>query len=329
MGSLRIAVAGAGPSGCAFAITAARLGHAVTMIDEGRRRPPWTGESLPAGGRELLESIFGDGVLDGQAISHGTAAAWGAPDLVAHDFMAHWSGAGWHVDRTVLDPRLRAACATAGVDVRTGRAADIGDNDWFIDATGRSGSISTRRGAQQRRFDDQIALVATVPDLGGERVTTVESCESGWWYSQPVADGARVIALITDADLVQGDRGRFWMARFAETQHIRDHAVTGPADVFAYPAGATARDPIVGEDWLAVGDAAVSFDPMSSQGLITGVVMAAHAAVAINGGEQALVDWAADYRVVLDEHLQVRSAFWVEESRWPDARFWIRRRSSP
>jgi flavin-dependent dehydrogenase len=337
MGSVRILVTGAGPSGCAFAITAARRGHAVTLVDEGRRRPPWTGESLPAGGRELLESVFGAGVLDGQAVSHGTAAAWGSPELAAHDFMAHWSGMGWHVDRTVLDPRLHAACADAGVDMRVGGTVDRIDSEWVIDATGRAGAIAARRGAQQQRFDDQIALVATVPDLGGERVTTVESCKAGWWYSQPVGNGDRVIALITDADLVDVarrdgqagpvglDRADIWSRHLAGTEHIRRHVETLPAEVAAYPAGATMRDPIVGEDWLAVGDAAVSFDPMSSQGLITGVVMAAHAAIALDRGPQALEDWAADYRVVLDEHRQVRSAFWAQESRWPDAPFWSRR----
>jgi flavin-dependent dehydrogenase len=320
-----ILVVGAGPSGCAFAITAAQRGHPVTVIDEGRRRPPWTGESLPAGGGQLLESIFGAGVLDGQAMSYGTAAAWGTPDLVAHDFMAHWSGAGWHVDRARLDARLRTACEAAGVGVSVGRAEDLDHADWIVDATGRAAAIAARRGARQQRFDDQIALVATVPDIGGERVTTVESCAWGWWYSQPVAGGDRVIALITDADLVDVARRDFWMARLAETEHVRGHLEVMPTEVAAYPAGAAARDPIVGEGWLAIGDAAVSFDPMSSQGLITGVVMAAHAAVAIDAGQQALADWAADYRVVLDEHLQVRHAFWAEEGRWPDAPFWSRR----
>lgn len=321
-------VVGGGPSGCAFAITAARRGHAVTLVDEGRRRPPWAGESLPAGGRELLESVFGAGVLDGHDVSHGTAAAWASPEVVAHDFMAHWAGAGWHLDRVVLDAHLRQACAAAGVDVRSETAdAPAAGHDWVVDATGRAGAIAARRGAEQVRFDDQIALVATVPDLGGARVTTVESCEAGWWYAQPVPGGDRVVALVTDADLVEGDRRDFWCEQLARTAHMRDHVAVMPGEVSAYPAGAAARDPIVGDGWLAVGDAAVSFDPLSSQGLITGVVMAAHAAVAIDGGTGALDAWAADYRVVLDEHLQVRRAFWAEEDRWTDAPFWARRAS--
>lgn len=321
-----ILVAGAGPSGCAFAIVAARRGHAVTLMDEGRRRPPWSGESLPAGGGQLLESVFGAGVLDGQAPSYGTAAAWSSPELVAHDFMAHWSGEGWHLDRVVLDARLQQACAMAGVDVRSGTAEpSSGEYDWVIDATGRSGAIAARQGAQHVRFDDQIALVATVPDRGGPRVTTVESCAAGWWYSQPVAGGDRVVALVTDADLVEGDRTDFWSAQLARTEHVLQHVDITPTEVAAYPAGASARDPIVGDCWLAIGDAAVSFDPLSSQGLITGVVMAAHAALTLDAGDAALEAWAADYRVVLEEHLQVRAAFWSQEERWSTAPFWMRR----
>ena len=32
-------------------------------------------------------------------------------------------------------------------------------------------------------------------------------------------------------------------------------------------------------------------------------------------------------RVVLDEHLQARSAFWQAERRWPDMPYWSRRLS--
>lgn len=325
-----ILVAGAGPSGCAFAITAAQRGHAVTMIDEGRRRPPWTGESLPAGGGELLESVFGTSVLNGQQSSVGSAAAWGSAELVSHDFMAHWAGAGRHVDRRVLDEHLRRRCAAAGVTVMTGNATQAVARtqvDWVIDATGRAGAIASRRGGRQVRHDDQIALIATVPDTSPQRITVMESCEIGWWYSLPVPGGDRVIALLTDADLATGERRGLWVDQLARTDHMRRYVDAPPTDVAAYPANAAHRDHIVGDGWLAVGDAAVSCDPLSSQGLITGIVMAAHAAVAVEGGPRALDDWAADYRVLLDEHLAVRSAFWQAEERWLDAPYWSRRRS--
>ena len=105
--------------------------------------------------------------------------------------------------------------------------------------------------------------------------------------------------------------------------HIRPLARDVSAvNVGAYPSGTAYRERIAGEGWLAVGDAAVCFDPLSSQGLVTGIVMAARAATMLDSG---LGEWAADYRAVLDEHLGLRDEYLSAETRWPDSVFWSRR----
>ena len=43
---MRIVVVGGGPAGCAYAVTAARAGHAVALLDDGRRPATWPGEAL-------------------------------------------------------------------------------------------------------------------------------------------------------------------------------------------------------------------------------------------------------------------------------------------
>lgn len=88
----------------------------------------------------------------------------------------------------------------------------------------------------------------------------------------------------------------------------------GPKDGF--------RERLHGDGWVAVGDAAVSVDPLSSQGLITGVVMAAHAA-RLAGAD--LADWETSYRAVLAEHEETRGWLYAVETRWPNADFWSRR----
>ena len=99
---------------CAFAVSAAQAGPSVVLLYDGLRPGTGPGEALPAGGAELVESIFGAGVLEGHAEAYGTTAAWGSADLVAHDFMAHWAGRGFHLDRAVFDETLRVrARATA------------------------------------------------------------------------------------------------------------------------------------------------------------------------------------------------------------------------
>lgn len=332
---MRIVVIGGGPAGCAYAVTAASAGHTVTLLDDGRRPATWPGEALPSGGGELLESVFGAGLLEGHAEAFGTAAAWGSAELVPHDFMAHWAGRGWHLDRAALDADMRLRARSAGVDVVTEhmsglsgtpgawRVNDHPPADLIVDASGRAGAVVGRLGVKRVRLDDQVALVGVAADLGGESITTIEAVAHGWWYSAPLPHRARVAALVTDSDLVGSHRAEMWHQSLASTQHIAPLIAADPrTHVSAYPAGATHREDIHGVGWVAVGDAAVSVDPLSSQGTITGVVMAAHAARLANTG---LVGWEANYRAILSEHEEARAWLYAAETRWPASRFWARR----
>ena len=305
------------------------------MLDEHRRTKTWPGEALPAGGGELVDSIFGPGLLDAHAIAFGTRSAWGSEEQVSHDFFAHWSGRGWHLDRAIFDESLRKRAESMGVRVVNQRLSALErsahgwltnekfTSDWIVDASGRAGAAVGRMGVSAQRFDEQLALVAVVPDEGGERVTIVESVELGWWYTAPLPQGDRVVGLITDADLVRSDRASTFTSSLHSTRHIR--SLVGPTDsvdIGGYPAGSSIRDQLMGDGWVAVGDAAVSFDPLSSQGLITGLVMAAHAGRSFSDG---LSRWEENYRAVFAEHEQERAGFYAAEQRWSDSPFWSRR----
>ena len=323
-----VAVVGGGPAGCAFAVTAARCGHDVVLYDEGRRLRTWPGESLPSGGGELLASVFGADILDGHQRSYGTAAAWGSSELQTHDFMTHWAGHGWILDRVIFDRQTRDAAATVGVKVVHERVVERPtDVDWVIDASGRAGVVVSRLHVPRVTCDEQVALVAVVVDRGGPKVTTVESVPIGWWYTTPLTGSRRVIALVTDSDLVDVDREAMWRSRLAQTRYVRELAGDiDVVDVGAYPSGTAYRRQMTGDGWLAVGDAAACFDPLSSQGLVTGIVMAARAATMLDGD---LAGWSREYETVIAEHLAVRDEYLRAETRWPDEPFWARRLSPP
>ncbi|MFM8772763.1 MAG: FAD-dependent oxidoreductase [Actinomycetota bacterium] len=323
-----VAVVGGGPAGCAFAVTAARCGHEVVLYDEGRRLRTWPGESLPSGGGELVASVLGVEILDGHQRAYGTAAAWGSSELQTHDFMTHWAGHGWILDRDRFDASARDVAATTGVKVVHERITELPrDVEWVVDASGRAGTMVSRLDVPRIVCDSQIALVAVVPDIGGEKVTTVESAPSGWWYTTPLADDRRVVALVTDSDLVDGDRASAWRSGLADTTYIRVLAGdVRSADVGAFPSGTAYRGEMIGDGWLTVGDAAACFDPLSSQGLVTGIAMAARAATMLEGD---LVGWSRDYDAVIAEHLAVRDEYLRAETRWPHEPFWARRLSPP
>ena len=98
-------------------------------------------------------------------------------------------------------------------------------------------------------------------------------------------------------------------------------------------AGVTYLDQLTGPGWAAAGDAAVSFDPLSSQGILTALLMGrdagdAVAAMLTNIGPEPLLRYSSNYATLLDTHMRRRMAYYALEQRWPNAPFWARRHAA-
>lgn len=346
-------IVGGGPAAGAAARTAASRGARVVMIAERRdRRRSWAGESLPPGAEALVNSVFGEGLLQmpPHSRAYGVRGAWGSDELVDTDFIAHPRGDGWHLDRTVFDRDTERVAVEAGVEVIRDRgvgAVRIGSawqlhtasgrrvsGQWLFDATGRTARIASSLGLTRQDHDDQVALVAVVPGQTEVAATTViESEADGWWYCTPLPGDRRVVAFLTDRDMapVARDRSLWWHAKLMGTTHIRGLAGDVRPDVSLRltAANTTSRTSATAPGFLAVGDAAMAWDPLSSQGLVTGILMGARAGalVADSTSNTAARDvWARDYAMILDEHLALRRHYWSAEQRWPESLYWSRRR---
>src|SRR5207245_3342 len=105
-----------------------------------------------------------------------------------------------------------------------------------------------------------------------ESRTLVEAVEQGWWYSARLPNSQLVIAYMTDVDLyAEHDRNSAarWRQQLQRAPHTyaraKNHSIqTGP---LIFSANSSRLDLASGRNWLAVGDAAMAFDPLSSQGL--------------------------------------------------------------
>jgi len=350
-------VAGGGPAGSAAALALARLGRRVLLVDAAPVAPA-VGEALPPVGRALLAEL---GLLDGflrqgHAMSHGNASAWGGGELLTNDFMFGLHGHGWHLDRARFDAGLRAAAVGAGADVlspaRVAGAERAGDGwlvrvasdgevrevacGWVVDATGRSAAFARRHGGARVRHDRLVAVHARFRPLPGadeDGRTLVEAVPDGWWYAARLPSGERVAAFLTDAE---GGRGRLptsaaFEAALAGTTHVRA-ALAGYALACA-PRGADAGSArlgsAAGDGWLAAGDAAVSFDPLSSHGILTALHTGSLAGAAIHarlGGDAgATADYARHVDAVYASYLRHLQRYYAMEWRWADRPFWSRR----
>lgn len=123
-----------------------------------------------------------------------------------------------------------------------------------------------------------------------------------------------------------------WLERLAATRHVSGYAAGHclASDRLAVrPATSFRLDDPVGDGWIAVGDAASSFDPIAAQGihkaLEDGLLAADVVAARLRGGDRA-----AEYRgqVAARFHAYARAREWLygRERRWPAAPFWVRRR---
>jgi 2-polyprenyl-6-methoxyphenol hydroxylase-like FAD-dependent oxidoreductase len=354
--SFDVAIAGGGPGGAATALSLRAHAPAlsVILIEASHYEAVRIGETLPPPARSLLAHL---GVWDAfQAQGHrevyGTTAAWGSPALLDNDFIYMPANTGWHLDRAAFDGMLASAAqrqgATLLLDTRVSDSKRA-ENEWrltlstgqglaarfLVDATGGTAALARRCGARFVEADNLVGIAGSFECCDGNPSTLIEAFEDGWWYTAGLPDGRRIVACMTDADLVKRKRlhdSREWQRELDTMVHIAATVQRGKlsGQIAVRPASSRRLEPAAGRDWLAVGDSASRFDPLSSQGIFKAMRSGIFASYAIGDlltrHDESGVERYRRY--VLDEfksYAEVRTKYYREEQRWPESEFWLRR----
>lgn len=363
-GCFDVAILGGGPGGTATALALCQLGYSVIVAERSNYENIRIGETLPPGVRRLLVSL---GVWDrfsaqDHAPSAGIRSAWGHAELYDNDFIRNPYGCGWHIDRARFDEMLALAAEEAGAHVRRGvqlmSCVHRGDGDWqldivsdgerkvlqtkfVVDATGRVARIARRQGVKRMIFDRLIAIVgffAPTKERSASHYTLIEASACGWWYSALLPNSRIITAYMTDADLDVASQKRLpwrWEDQLSRTTYTKARIDwrSSDAKLRVFAANTSRIERFTGRNWLAVGDTAIAFDPLSSQGVYKALRSGLFAAQSINahftGVNSALLDYAVSTEEEFRNYLNVRSYYYRRETRWPESIFWQRRELTP
>jgi len=359
-----VAIIGGGPAGASAALSLARTGLRALIVERRPQRQSRAGESLAPSATTLLARL---GLLPAFLATeplpcYANRSSWGGDGrLVDYDFIRDPHGHGWHIDRQRFDQMLLDAAVAAGAGLQCGALLASPERrdgspwllkvqadgvvsrveaDFVIEASGRRAAFARRIGVHRTHLDRLVAAAAfLVPESrpGQDSTTLVEAVPEGWWYSALLRDGRLAAAFMTDPDLLGGLDARHkagWLARLESTTHTRQRAAAVgcrlAGDPMVEAAGTSRLDRIAGEGWVAAGDAAAAYDPLSSHGIgvaiATGAQAARAAAASLRGDAKAPAEYAARNVAGFQRYLGMWRAYYADETRWPDSLFWSRRR---
>ena len=364
-----VVIAGAGPAGAIAACHLARQGRKVLLVDQIDPAHHKVGESLPGAGLRFLRSV--EISLENLPIAHqplfhqpipGNISVWNAATPIYQDFLRDPDGPGLRLDRGCFEATLRSAAIAAGAVFRE---AQIGETvrkqnvwqvviegqqqveraRWLIDATGRRAVIARRLGAK-KIHDPRLTAIYALGRAATKSPTTtrtlIEATESGWWYAATLPSGEITAGFHTDperASTFSRDRST-WEVAFHETRLISQHypKIHFDRPLPALDAGGSALDRVTGDGWVACGDAAQAFDPISSQGIFSSMVGGARAGAFVqtmlDHSDASASESATASAAYVSRLNQIRAAYlahrreaYRSETRWPLSSFWSQQQS--
>jgi flavin-dependent dehydrogenase len=289
-----VAIIGGGVAGTAAALTLRRYGQChCTLLEASDYGTARVGDTVSPALAPLLEYL---GAASSMAttlsvVSHGSEATWGSDNVSHRASLFSAEGSGWNIDRRRFDAEQAAAAARAGARVwRCAALRHVGREGgcWrlqfhhegsmhsltalqLIDASGGRAALGRKLGARRLVIDRLVGLSVYVSGMGTQtapQTILIEAAPDGWWYSAPLPDERAVITFISDADLVRGEGGslsKVFARKFSQTHYVSGRFGELPvlSPIHVNCAQSQTLSPCVDAGWVAAGDAAASFDPLS------------------------------------------------------------------
>ncbi|KAF7764224.1 hypothetical protein PCIT_b0163 [Pseudoalteromonas citrea] len=307
----QVVIIGSGIGGCIAALALAPH-YSVTLIDKAPVQQNKVGESLAPAAIRILKQLNLQHLLSDprHIVGQGTLSYWGSDEPTLIDNLKNPDGFGWHLDRSYFENQLRAACHIANIhciwpaqlngstmtshgweieyesDSKTHRLM----SDIVIDASGRHCVFARQQGIARHQFDKLMSIGFTANLNITKNVAIISHTDDSWWYSAPIHQsdlnpGAyqqkRIFSWYAEPHAIK-------KAQIHTPQVLLQHAQEVPgfqtlisqldhSSATLHPmlaANSSKLESCSGNAWFAIGDSAISFDPLSSQGMFNAMACA-------------------------------------------------------
>ncbi len=368
MKSYTVVIIGGGPAGSSCAIALSRLGlKDILIIESGDYSIFRIGESIPPDSNRIFKQlgIYEAFTAEGHEPCYGNCSYWGDSRRGYNDTILSPYGHGWHLDRNRFNFFLSKQAQKKGVKVlrnysfQYSETLDNGgfklmctnenqtavslNSDFVVDATGSRSLFALQQGSFKLETESIICLALRFSTADKRahisKLTHIETAEYGWWYAARISDDTLLVGLYTDKHTLKQKEIQkidIWLNLLKETPNTSKliaHTKIIDDKLKGFLAPSFCLDKISGDNWLAIGDAASAYDPITSRGIVKSMTNALYSAEAINnhfnGVEGAITEFEEDVKTDYNYYLEIRHHYYSQEMRWPNSSFWNKYQEMP
>lgn len=356
----KVIIIGGGPAGIATSLTLTARGVTHYLVDALHMPTRKAGEAIPPNAKPLFQKLGIAKLLEHSQHqrNYGAKSYWGGTKPLQEEFLSNINGHGYLLDRFYFEKQLRQLAENTATNCFWGykllkvreekgkviatianktESLDI-QAAFIVDATGRKASVCRHLGIASEVLDQQFCLSFRV------KITTkipkqifVETTENGWWYAAPCeGDKELTLMFFTLKELLPKKQAytTFLQTEWQKTKQLPDdlkQKTIQPLDIQILPAGTAALPKPYGQNWMAVGDAAYAFDPISSYGITSGIAAGYYGGNAladvIAGKENSLEVYHYILETAFQKYLLALDYQYAAETKWPTALYWKKRLS--
>ncbi|QHI35058.1 Putative FAD-dependent oxidoreductase LodB [Kordia antarctica] len=351
----KVVIVGGGPAGIATAITLLSKGIDCCVVEAHKTPIRKSGEAIPPNAKPLLKQL---GILslvenEKHKVYYGNKSCWGSDILEQKEFIADKFGHGFLLDRLYFETQLQDLYKNTNASFYSGyklkkvvsnekEVSTTIENDsetiklksnFIVDATGRKASVCRHLGVQKETLDSQFAITFNVKISNNiPNEISVEATKNGWWYVAPFTENEITMMFFTLKEIIPDKENIeiFLQKELQTTIHLSKIIKNIKIETIKImPAGTSCLQIPYGKNWLAVGDAAYSFDPISSYGITSALASGFYGGHAVadylNGKEEALEVYRYVMENAFQAYLHKLIAHYEVEKRWKQSYFWMNR----